>query len=92
MNALAKEAKDAYGEENKVPFSGWVSKNYPKYDSLKNELQSAAASAATAAIEVYGPGAKELNRRIVMLDKASDMIESHAGSVFDARASAEIFC
>jgi hypothetical protein len=78
MDALSAKAKEAYGEENKLPFSAWVSKNYPKYDSLKSELQQAAASTGAAMIEVYGPGAKELNRRITMLDKARDD-EAHPG-------------
>lgn len=81
MNELRPKAQAAFDADTdkpeKMPFKTWVSRNYPNYDSLNSELQQAASARASAAIEVYGPGAEELNRKASAVDRALNEDDSY---------------
>lgn len=83
MDELRPKAQAAFeadtNKPEKMPFRTWVSRNYPNYDSLNSELQQASSSRSAAMIEVYGPGAKELTRKISYIDKALDQDEFNPG-------------
>jgi hypothetical protein len=58
-------------------FKDWAFRNYPMYISMKSDLQEVEAALSAANIEVYGPGAVDLDRRISRLKQAQDEDEAH---------------
>jgi hypothetical protein len=58
-------------------FGDWAFRNYPMYISMKSDLQEAEAALSAANIEVYGPEAKDLDRRMGRLKQAEDEDEAH---------------
>ncbi|KAF5636177.1 hypothetical protein F52700_5491 [Fusarium sp. NRRL 52700] len=81
MEARNKAMESYAADEDKgnIPFRQWVSMNYPSFEALTKERQSAMATEASLRAQLGGPAADQLNRQIHRLISACELDGDNPG-------------